>query len=143
VPFNADQIFQVIADVASYQEFVPLVQASTVFGRQAAANGDDHFNAELRVAYPALRINEQFSSAVEACPTAFTVKTESRGNAIKHLLSQWRVTPVGEASSDISFNVDYEMRNVILQLAMGRVFDQAVQKIMTAFERRALSLYGK
>ncbi len=142
VNFKPEQIFAVIADVGSYREFVPLVERSTVRARKTAAGAQEQkFSADLVVAYHPLRIEEHFASDVETSGKEFTVITTSRGKALKSLHSTWTVTSVGDDQSDVTFEVDYELKSFFLQKLFSSMFDYAVRKIMTAFEDRARALY--
>jgi coenzyme Q-binding protein COQ10 len=142
VNFKPEQIFAVIADVGSYREFVPLVERSTIRARKTAADAPEQkFSADLVVAYHPLRIEEHFASDVETSIREFTVRTKSRGPAVKSLDSTWTVTSAGPDQSDVTFEVEYELKGFFLQKLFSSMFDYAVRKIMTAFEDRAKALY--
>jgi coenzyme Q-binding protein COQ10 len=143
VSLKPEHIFAVIADVASYREFVPLVERSTVRARDKnAGDGEERFKADLVVAYHPLRVEEHFLSDVETSRQSFTVKTTSRGPAINSLDACWTVSAAGPDQSDVTFEVDYELKGFFLQKIFSGMFDYAVRKIMTAFEERAKSLYS-
>jgi coenzyme Q-binding protein COQ10 len=143
VSLKPEQIFAVIADVGSYREFVPLVERSTVRGREADTDaGEERFKADLVVAYHPLRVEEHFLSDVETSRKGFTVKTASRGPAIKSLDACWTVADAGDGQSDVTFEVAYELKGFFLQKLFSGMFDYAVRKIMMAFEDRARSLYS-
>jgi coenzyme Q-binding protein COQ10 len=143
VNFKPEQIFAVIADVGSYREFVPLVERSTVRARKTASDASDQkFSADLVIAYHPLRIEEHFASDVETSIEEFTVKTKSRGSALKSLDSTWTVRAAGINQSDVTFEVNYELKGFFLQKLFSGMFDYAVRKIMAAFEERAKKLYA-
>jgi coenzyme Q-binding protein COQ10 len=142
VEFSPEQIYAVVADVASYKEFLPLVERSTVRGRKPTVDGIEKFSADLVVAYHPLRIQEEFSSQVEADANKRLVTTVSSGAAVKKLHGSWQIEGVGSNSSDIHFSVDYEMKSMMLQMLISGMFDSAVRKIMNAFEARAAKLYS-
>jgi coenzyme Q-binding protein COQ10 len=142
VKFTPEQIFAVIADVGHYKEFLPLVERSTVRSREPQAEGEEKFKADLVVAYHPLRIEEHFASDVETSRSALTVKTRSKGSALKALSSNWIVMPAGEGQSEVTFEVDYELKSFFLQKIFSGMFDHAVRKVMTAFEDRARALYS-
>jgi coenzyme Q-binding protein COQ10 len=143
VNFAPEQIFAVIADVGSYREFVPLVERSTVRARKTQPDApEQRFSADLVVAYHPLRIEEHFVSDVETSMQKFSVRTRSRGAALKSLESTWTVTAAGEKQSDVTFEVDYELKGFFLQKIFSGMFDYAVRKIMNAFEDRARALYS-
>jgi coenzyme Q-binding protein COQ10 len=141
VEFSPEQIYAVVSDVGSYKDFLPLIERSTVRGRKPTVDGIEKFSADLVVAYHPLRIQEEFSSQVEADANKLLVTTVSTGAAVKKLLGSWQIEGLGPNSSDIHFNIDYEMKSMMLQMLMGGMFDSAVRKIMNAFESRAEKLY--
>jgi coenzyme Q-binding protein COQ10 len=142
VDFSAKQIFAVVADVANYKEFLPLVERSTVRNRRHADEGCESFSADLVVAYHKLRIQEEFASQVETSLPKLLVSAVSTGTAVKKLNSTWQITGVTGKTSDITFTVDYEMKSHMLQMLLSGMFDSALRKIMNAFEARAQELYS-
>jgi coenzyme Q-binding protein COQ10 len=137
------QIYDVIADVARYREFLPLVERSTVRGgRRSLSNGSEQFSADLVVAYHPLRIEEHFASEVTTNTEALTVSTVSSGQALKRLVSSWVVRPVGDSEADVIFTLDYEIKGFFLRNMVSGMFDHAVRKIMNAFEERVRSLHA-
>jgi coenzyme Q-binding protein COQ10 len=142
VEFSPEQIYAVVADVASYKDFLPLVERSTVRGRKPTVDGLEKFNADVVVAYHPLRIQEEFSSQVEADANRRLVTTVSSGAAVKRLFGSWQIEGLGPNSCAIHFSVDYEMKSMMLQMLMSGMFDSAVRKIMNAFESRAAKLYN-
>ena len=141
VDFTPQQIFAVVADVGSYKEFLPLVVRSTVRNRKPAVDGNENFGADLLVGYKKMGIQEIFSSQVQTSFKDMTVNTISTGNAVKKLISSWKIAAVEDGKSEIIFAVDYEMKSPMLQMIMRGMFDPAAQKIMSAFEARAEKLY--
>ncbi len=141
VEFSPEQIYAVVADVGSYKDFLPLIERSTVHGRMLPVDGVEKFNADLVIAYHPLRIQEEFASQVEADANKLLVTTVSSGTSVKKLHGMWQITGVSANSSEITFNVDYELKSMMLQMLLGNMFDAAVRKIMNAFEARAEKLY--
>ena len=143
IPFNAEQVYSVIADVGKYREFLPLVERSTVRGKRPSATlGEESFSADLVVAYHPLRIEEHFASEVATSKSHYTVRTNSTGQALKKLTSNWTVSPAGDGASDVTFHLDYELKSFFLQKIMGGMFDHAVCKVMNAFEERVRAVYA-
>ncbi len=141
--FTPQQVFNVISDVASYREFLPLVERSTVRGgRRSTPSGDEQFSADLVVAYHPLRIEEHFASEVATNAEALTIRTISNGQSLRKLVSSWEVRPAENGKSDVVFTVDYEIKGFFLSNIVGGIFDHAVRKIMNAFEERARALYA-
>ena len=141
VDFTPQQIFAVVADVGSYKEFLPLVERSTVRNRKPAIDGNENFGADLLVGYKKMGIQETFSSQVQTSLKDLSVSAVSSGNAIKKLISSWKIAAVEDGKSEITFAVDYEMKSPMLQMIMKGMFDMASRKILSAFEARAEKLY--
>lgn len=142
VPYTADQVFAIARDVARYKEFLPLVKRSIVRGAKTDAQGREHFEGELTVAYDKLRIEEVMTSRVTVDPAALTVTARSDQGPVKHLVSEWKIVPTGDNRCDINFTVDYTLKSKMLQMVLSGMFDMAVRKVMSAFEERARVLYG-
>ena len=141
VSFRPPEIFAVVSDVGSYNEFLPLVERSTVRNRKPIVNDVENFSADIVVGYKKMGIQESFISQVESSATSLTVTAVSFGNAVKKLSSSWQITPVDEKRSDITFAVDYEMKSAMLQMVLGSMFERVAERIMNAFEARAATLY--
>ena len=142
VPYTAEQVFAIARDVARYKEFLPLVKRSIVRGAKTDAQGLEHFEGELTVAYDKLRIEEVMTSRVTVDPQALTVTARSDQGPVKHLVSEWKIVPTGDSRCDINFTVDYTLKSKMLQMVLSGMFDMAVRKVMSAFEERARALYG-
>ena len=142
VPYTAEQVFAIARDVARYKEFLPLVKRSIVRGAKTDAQGLEHFEGELTVAYDKLRIEEVMTSRVTVDPQALTVTARSDQGPVKHLVSEWKIVPTGDNRCDINFTVDYTLKSKMLQMVLSGMFDMAVRKVMSAFEERARALYG-
>ena len=143
VDFTPQQIFAVVADVGSYKEFLPLVERSTVRNRKPAVDGNENFGADLLVGYKKMGIQETFSSQVHTSLKDLSVSAVSSGNAVKKLISSWKIAAVEDGKSEITFAVDYEIKSPMLQMLMKGMFDMAARKIMSAFEARAAKLYKR
>jgi coenzyme Q-binding protein COQ10 len=141
VDFTPQQIFAVVADVGSYKEFLPLVERSTVRSRKPAVDGNENFGADLLVGYKKMGIQETFSSQVQISLKDLSVNAVSSGNAVKKLISSWKIAAIEDGKSEITFAVDYEMKSPMLQMIMKGMFDSAARKILNAFEARAAKLY--
>jgi coenzyme Q-binding protein COQ10 len=133
--------FAVASDVASYKDFLPLVEASTVRGSVSEANGVKTFNAAVSIGYTKLNLRETFYSRVVCDATARTVTATSEEPPFRKLAAIWTIGEI-EGLADVSISIDYVMRSMLLQFALAGAMDMAVSKIMTAFETRSKSLYN-
>ena len=137
--YEARQMYDLVADVASYPEFLPWCAAARIRSRQ---NLGDHelMEADLVISFKVFR--ERFGSRVTLWPGEDRIETEYLDGPFRYLKSEWRFTPEGEGCR-VDFWVDFEFKNRILQGVIGLVFNEAMQRIVRAFENRAEELYGK
>ena len=134
-----DVAFAVAADVASYMKFLPLVERSVVRGRKAQTDHVESFVAELAIAYPKLRLSESFVSQVTVDKAAGVVRAKSADPPFRTLAARWTISPT-PGGSNVAFVIDYSFRNPLLQLVASGLMNIAFQKIMTAFEARAMTI---
>jgi len=136
VPYTADLMFAVVADIERYPEFLPWVVALRVKSR--AREGDrETIIAEMAVGYRTLR--ERYTSKVVLDPAARTIDVVAIEGPFRCLENHWRFTPQGE-SAKIDFRVAFEFSNKLLQMAAGSAFEKVLMKMTDAFEARAASL---
>ncbi len=138
MPYTAKQMYSLVADVEKYPEFLPWCAAARI--RSVTTQGDsDVMEADLVISFKVFR--ERFGSRVTLWPSSNTIDTEYLDGPFKYLKSTWKFSDVADGCA-VDFHVDFEFRNVILQKVIGVVFDQAMHKIVRAFENRAATLYG-
>jgi coenzyme Q-binding protein COQ10 len=136
VPYTADLMYAVVADVERYPEFLPWVVALRVKSR-ALEEGKDILLAEMAVGYRALR--ERYTSRVTLDPAARSIDVVAIAGPFHRLENHWRFTP--EASGTrVDFTVAFEFSNRLLQAAAGSAFEKVLLKMTDAFEARAASL---
>lgn len=141
LPYSADQMYDLVADVARYPQFLPWVAAARIRGVTEAPDADSAVMlADLVVSFKVFR--EKFGSRVTLHPTAKQIDTEYIDGPFHHMVSTWRFRDLDAGGCEVDFNVDFEFRNRILQSAAGMFFHDAMQRIVRAFERRAAELHG-
>lgn len=140
LPYSARQMYELVADVARYPEFLPWAAAARIRSVTPQADGSEVMLADLVISFKLFR--ERFGSRVVLRPQELEIDTEYLDGPFKHMVSKWRFTDV-EGGCEVSFFVDFEFRNLILQKAAGLFFYEAMQRIVRAFETRAADLYGK
>ena len=140
VRHSAAEMFDLVADVESYPQFVPLCQRLSVRGRTEEA-GREVLIADMTIAYKVIR--ETFTTRVTLDRNALTIRAEYLDGPFHHLDNRWRFEPAGEAETRIHFSIDYAFRSRSLSMLMGAVFDKAFRKFAGAFEERADKVYGK
>ena len=138
LPYTAQQMYDLVADVPEYPKFLPWTAAARV--RSVTDKGDHaEMLADLVVSFKVFR--ESFGSRVLLWPEKKQIATEYIDGPFRYLESRWRFRDV-EGGCEVSFEVDFEFRNRLLQGAAGMFFNEAMQRIVRAFERRAAELYG-
>ncbi|MEO8896472.1 MAG: type II toxin-antitoxin system RatA family toxin [Rhizomicrobium sp.] len=136
VPYTADVMYAVVADVERYPEFLPWVVALRLRSR-TREGACEILLAEMAVGYRSLR--ERYTSRVTLDPLARAVDVVAIEGPFRRLENHWRFTPEG-AGSRVEFGVVFEFSNRLLQAAAGNAFQKVLMKMTDAFEARAASL---
>jgi coenzyme Q-binding protein COQ10 len=138
LPYTAQQMYDLVADVGSYPEFLPWCAAARI--RRHRQEGDHEvLEADLVISFRVFR--ERFGSRVTLWPEPMRIDTEYIDGPFRYMESTWRFADV-DGGCEVKFDVDFEFRNRVLQGVIGVVFNDAMQRIVRAFERRAAELYG-
>ena len=140
LPYTARQMYDLVADVASYPKFLPWTSAARIRSRTPIAGGGEVMEADLVISFKVFR--ERFGSRVTLWPEDMKIDTEYLEGPFRHLHSGWTFRDLPEGGCEIDFFVDFEFRNAILAKLIGVVFDEAMSRIVRAFEERARKLYG-
>ena len=139
VPFPPQTLFDIVADVERYPEFVPLCTGARVWDASDDGPGRTRFRAGLDISYPKLRLRETFVSDVVADRPHLAIRATSAEGPVRAIDNRW-LFGAARGGCDIDFHLDYEMSSRALQLAMMAAFDYAFRKIVAAFEERARAL---
>lgn len=130
-------MYDLVADVAAYPHFLPWCAASRI--KSVTLQGDSKvMAADLVISFKVFR--EQFGSKVILNAENLLIDTEYLDGPFKHMKSTWKFEDLDEGCA-VTFFVDFEFKNVILQRVIGLVFNEAMLRIVRAFEARANSLY--
>lgn len=134
LPYSAEQMFDLVADVARYGEFLPWVMATRV-----RSDDGTEMVADMLVGFNALR--EKFTSrVVKQRPERLEVIYLD--GPLQDLDNVWQFRPLGEHACEIDFHVEFRFRNALFEKLAGQYFDRAFRKMVAAFETRAAELYG-
>ena len=134
LPYTPEQMFDLVADVRRYQEFLPWVAATRI-----RSNSDTAMVADLVVGFKSIK--ETFTSKVNKHRPDSIVIDYVEG-PLKYLHNSWKFTPDGKGGTNIDFCVDFAFRSRIFETLAGQVFDRALRRMTGAFEERAHQLYG-
>src|SRR5579883_3141080 len=137
---SASDMFDLVADVEHYPEFVPLCRSLQVRKRTRDAEGRDVIIADMSIAYKLIR--ETFTSRVTLDRKQLQILVEYLEGPFQRMNNRWSFRPIDEQSCEVEFFIAYEFRSRTLGMLMGAVFDAAFRRFAAAFERRADQVYG-
>lgn len=139
LPYSAQQMFDLVADVETYPEFIPWISAARIIDRRDTDEGEV-LKVDLVISFKVFR--ERFGSRVTLDPEAMRIDTAYLEGPFRHMNSTWHFREREEGGSEVDFHVDFEFKSRILGAAARTFFQDAMQRIVRAFERRAAELYG-
>ncbi|GJE36932.1 type II toxin-antitoxin system RatA family toxin [Methylobacterium persicinum] len=140
VQHTAQQMYDLVADVQHYPEFLPLCESLRIIRRQDMPEGGQVLIAEMGVGYKAIR--ERFTTRVTLDPAGHRIVAEYIDGPFRHLENRWVFKDAEPGTCDVDFFITYEFKSRTLGLLMGSMFDRAFRKFTDAFESRAARIYG-
>ena len=139
LPYSAEQMYSLVADVAAYPEFLPWCSAARLRSN-VVKRSSEIVEADLVISFKVFR--ERFGSRVTLWPEDLKIDTEYLDGPFKYMVSNWVFRNL-EGGCEVTFFVDFEFKNAILQGIIGVVFNEAMQRVVRAFERRAADLFKR
>jgi coenzyme Q-binding protein COQ10 len=134
LPYTPEQLFELVADVARYDEFLPWVVAVRI-----RSSSETETVADLVVGFSAFK--ERFTSrVVKHRPDRICV--DYIEGPLKYLHNEWEFERAGDGGTNLHFSVDFAFRSRLFETLAGQMFDRALRRMTSAFERRAAALYG-
>lgn len=140
MPYSARQMFDLVADVERYPQFLPWNSAARIRSRRPGPEDSEVIEADLVISFKVFR--ERFGSRVTLWPGQMRIDTQYLDGPFKFLRSGWTFGDLPGGGCKVDFFVDFEFRNAILARVIGVVFTEAMSRIVRAFEDRAKALYG-
>ena len=134
LPYTPEQMYDLVADVGRYAEFLPWVIATRV-----RSDSDTEMVADMVVGFKNLR--ERFTSRVEKHRPDF-LRVHYVDGPLRDLDNMWRFAPDGENGCTVDFSVEFAFKNRVFEVLAGQYFDRAFRRMVEAFEARAAVLYG-
>lgn len=134
LPYTAEQMFELVADVGKYPEFLPWVVATRIRDKT-----DTGMEADMLVGFKAIR--EKFTSHVEL-DVPNSVRVHYVDGPLRDLDNLWTFKPADDAGCELFFSVDFTFKNMMFEALAGQYIDRAFRKMVAAFEERAAQLYG-
>jgi coenzyme Q-binding protein COQ10 len=141
VAHRAQQMFDLVADVERYPEFVPLCQSLKVRQRMRKPDGTEVVVADMTVSFKLVK--ETFTSQVTLDRANMKILVEYLRGPFSTLENRWTFEPKGEDACDVGFFITYEFKSRMLAMLMGSMFDTAFSRFAAAFEKRADQVYGR
>lgn len=140
LPYTAQQMYDLVADVGSYPKFLPWCSAARIrSSKPIAGENAEVMEADLVISFKVFR--ERFGSRVHLWPDRDRIEMEYLDGPFKYLKSWWQFTDLDQGGCKVEFFVDFEFKNMVLQKLIGVVFNEAMQRIVRAYELRAAELY--
>lgn len=139
LPYTPEQMYALVADITAYPEFLPWCAACRVRARRPTPEGE-RVDADMVISFKVFR--ERFGSRVILKPEARSIDVSYLDGPFKRMVNEWRFDPAEGGGCDIRFHVEFEFRSRALQKLIGVVFNEAMRRIVRAFEARAEELYG-
>ncbi len=136
-------MYDLVADVENYPQFLPWNSAARIRTRTTRPDGAEEITADLVISFKVFR--ERFGSRVVLWPEQdgiWKIDTEYLDGPFRYMRSGWSFKDLPEGGCHVEFFVDFEFKNAILQRLIGVVFHEAMSRIVRAFEDRARELYG-
>jgi coenzyme Q-binding protein COQ10 len=140
VAYSARQMYDLVADVEAYPEFLPLCDALKVRSRLPYGERGEVLTCAMDVGYGPIR--ERFTSRVTLDPDAQRINSTYIDGPFRRMDNRWQFQDTAAGRSDVTFFIDYEFKSMMLQMLMGSMFDIAFRRFTTAFEERARTVYG-
>lgn len=134
LPYSCEQMFDLVADVGRYKEFLPWVIATRI-----RANSETEMTADMVVGFKSLR--ESFTSRVQK-DRPHSLQVHYVDGPLKDLDNQWHFSPVEGGGCEVDFCVEFTFKSRVFEKLAGQYFDRAFRKMVAAFEARADALYG-
>ncbi|MEM5517510.1 type II toxin-antitoxin system RatA family toxin [Henriciella sp. AS95] len=139
IPYSPDQIFELVADISRYPEFIRWIRDIKVSDVEEA-NGIRYYRGEARVGFKGF--SERFATDIAADPQSHSIKVDLARGPFRRLKNRWDLSEASDGTTIVDFFIDYEFRNPVLSLLARANTDLAVSKIMTAFKEEADRRYG-
>jgi coenzyme Q-binding protein COQ10 len=140
VHHSAQQMFDLVADIERYPEFVPLCRSLKIRQRTPKSDGTEIVVADMTVSFKLVR--EAFTSRVTLDRPNLKILVEYLQGPFSNLENRWTFEPKSDGECDVGFFLSYEFKSRMLAMLMGTMFDAAFQRFAAAFEKRADAIYG-
>ncbi len=139
IPCTKKQLIEMVLDIEKYPEFVPWCITGKIYEKNES-NDLITFNGDLKVGKSIL--SETFSSHVSYYKEKDKIIVTNLDGPLKHLKNEWQIKEIN-SQSEVSFLIDFEIKNVFYNMIMKKSFDKGLKEIADAFEKRAIQLFNR
>ncbi|MGI9399660.1 MAG: type II toxin-antitoxin system RatA family toxin [Rhizobiaceae bacterium] len=139
VTHTPEQMFDLVADVERYPEFLPLCESLVILSRRER-EGRELLIARMGVGYKSIK--QSFTTQVMLNPADLAIDVKYIDGPFHHLDNRWRFLEAAQNECDVHFDIDYSFKSRALGMLMGSMFDTAFKKFTTAFKERADTIYA-
>ena len=136
LPYRPEQLFDLVADIERYPEFLPWCVAARIRRREG-----NTIHADLVIGFKMVR--ERFTSRVVLDRPNLRIDVSYAEGPFRYLNNHWIFEPMPDGACRIDFYVDFEFHSALLRRLIGMLFNEAVRRMVSAFETRARRLYGE
>lgn len=140
LPFSAQAMFDVVADVEKYPEFVPYCKSLDIVRMEQKSSGIEVLHAQMCVVFKG--IVESYTSAITLNQQYMTIDVKAIDGPFEYLTNAWQFQDRGNGQCYVRFELDYKFRNRLLGFAMSAVFDKVFGRYMDAFVARVERISG-
>ncbi len=138
LPYEPEQLFQLVGDVEAYPDFVPWVTSMRVWNRREEVDGVSQLDAEAGVGFSFL--TERFSTRVRRDPTRCEITVSLISGPFKNLINRWKFS-AHPSGTQIDFLIDFDFKSRLLQTILAANMQHAIERLIGCFEARAKALY--
>ena len=138
--YSSDQMFDLVADINSYSEFLPWCDKSAIISNNLTDDKNNKIIADLDIGYKSLSYTYR-SNVILSKNKEFIKVTHVEG-PFKHLINDWKFNEISESKCEISFLIDFEFKSKLFNLLMTEFFDVGFKKMVNTFKDRAEDLYS-
>jgi coenzyme Q-binding protein COQ10 len=139
LPYRPEQLFDLIADVEDYPEFLPWVSSLRAWNRTEGPDGIKSLDAEAKVGFAIVR--ETFGTRVKLDPRSRTIEVGLLYGPFKRLRNKWRFLPDAKGTR-VEFEIDFEFKSRLLDAILAANLRHAADRLIGCFEAQARKLYG-
>ena len=135
VPYSADEMYALVADIESYGQFLPWCGGTRVLQREPEA-----ITASIAIAYRG--VHKSFTTRNQLDPGR-GMELKLVDGPFRHLVGHWRFEPLDDQACKVSLDLDFEFSNRLIAFAVGPVFESIANSLVDSFRQRAEALHGQ